>query len=113
MTFRRFSVTVLVLIAAGGCSSSRDPGMEDDAGGLTLPDTGVLPDAGMVPMMDAGLVCGIGETRCESGCARVDRDNANCGSCGNVCPEGVSCASASCSCTAPMLACDGVCIDPM
>src|SRR5689334_17995681 len=96
---------VAVVVGLGcGSSDGRDSGP-------MLPDTGIFVDAG--PGEDGGPTCAVGETRCEEGCVRTDRDDANCGSCGNVCAAGTHCAGSTCSCLEPMLACDGVCIDPM
>ncbi len=72
------------------------------------PDTS-LPDAGR----DAGRPsCMPGEIDCSGVCSRVAADALNCGSCGNACPAGVTCAVGRCDCVAPMLACDGLCLDP-
>ena len=51
-------------------------------------------------MCAAGLTCRNGSCEeacpagfawCSGGCTNLDFDNANCGSCGNVCPDGYSC----------------------
>ncbi len=77
------------------------------------PDAPMTPD---VPLFDVSLpdtsACAPGLIACGGTCTRVAADNANCGSCGNVCPSGTGCAVGRCDCLAPMLACDGLCIDP-
>jgi len=40
--------------------------------------------------------CPSGTTSCSTGCADLDTDTQNCGSCGNVCPSGQVCTSGSC-----------------
>jgi hypothetical protein len=56
-----------------------------------------------------------GEALCAAGgppaCTDTSTDVSNCGSCGNACPSGQTCAAGMCSCTAGLTACGGACVD--
>ncbi len=99
-----FALSLGVLVAAGGCTV-----------GEQNPDGGTGSDA-QIPSYDASHVtpptCDPGQIDCGGTCTRVAADSMNCGSCGNACPDGFSCAVGRCDCAAPMLGCDGVCTDP-
>jgi hypothetical protein len=43
----------------------------------------------------------------------IVRDSNNCGGCGNVCSDGVSCIKGKCGCPSGQIECRGDCIDPM
>jgi len=47
---------------------------------------------------------------CNSGCVDTNRDNANCGACGNACGAGATCTSGVCTCPAGQAYCNGSCI---
>jgi hypothetical protein len=79
-----------------------------DANLVSIPETGPL-DAG--PPDAGGRVCDPGLIACGDSCTRVAADSLNCGSCGNACPAGVTCAIGRCDCHAPRLSCDGACTD--
>jgi hypothetical protein len=49
-------------------------------------------------------------TMCNGACANLKTDNANCGRCGNACPDGASCVQGSCQCASGTL-CNGACVD--
>ena len=51
-------------------------------------------------------------TVCENGthCTDLMTDEENCGSCGNVCPQGLSCFNGTCGCLEGETLCDGRCI---
>lgn len=72
----------------------------------------MVEDVDAESTLDAATTCEAGEVPCTDGCVRVAEDSNNCGSCGNVCPEGSSCAIGRCDCFAPLLGCGGVCLDP-
>ncbi|MFT4038547.1 MAG: hypothetical protein QM692_10235 [Thermomicrobiales bacterium] len=40
--------------------------------------------------------CAVGSSCCASGCADLQRDNANCSACGHACPEGQTCLGGAC-----------------
>lgn len=48
--------------------------------------------------------CGPGETLCNSQCARLDRSNAHCGACNNLCANGTQCIAGSCAPVIPGIA---------
>ncbi len=63
---------------------------------------------------DPNCACSSGETSCSGTCTNPQSDNANCGVCGNVCPEGTTCLNGSCeACPAGTMLCGGACIDVM
>ncbi|MFO0680570.1 MAG: hypothetical protein U0234_00900 [Sandaracinus sp.] len=88
-----------------------------DAGGVDAFVDG-SGDANRVQIPDAGTRADVPATTCDPGliecggrCTRVAADAENCGSCGNACPDGVSCAVGRCDCYAPRISCDGLCSD--
>ena len=98
------SCALAALVAVGGCTT-RNPPVEEDAS----VDAAIVIEVDAASFVDAFTPsCEPGEIECPSGCSRVSGDSNNCGSCGNVCPEGVTCAVGRCDCMAPMLACNGV-----
>jgi hypothetical protein len=69
-------------------------------------------DAECVRAWIAGLGGGNGCEMCGGGeCVTIASDPANCGKCGNSCPDGVACENGSCSCPAGSQSCTGVCVD--
>lgn len=83
-----------------GCTVRDEP--MDDGGGI---------DAPIVIRLNATPECAPGEIECSGTCTRVVGDSQNCGSCGVLCPSGVTCALGVCDCEAPMVSCNGVCLD--
>ena len=66
----------------------------------------------------AGSVCEQNRCRCAPGrkdcngdgrCENLQRDDANCGSCGNRCPAGAFCRNGRCLCPGGQAPCNGVC----
>jgi hypothetical protein len=54
--------------------------------------------------------CPPGTDACLGGCSDRRTDPANCGSCGNVCPDGAICRKGECRCPSGTVACaDGTC----
>jgi hypothetical protein len=57
--------------------------------------------------------CASGQTNCDGTCTDTQTDSANCGACGNVCPEGTTCVNGACSepppCPPGLTLCGGVC----
>src|SRR6185295_3305876 len=53
-------------------------------------------------------------TLCDGTCVDLATDNANCGACGNDCPQGTACRASHCDATCPpgQIPCGGVCLDP-
>jgi hypothetical protein len=94
-------VSLGFLVLATACTGGRR---------TDIPDA-MFSDAGTFD--SGGGTCGTDLVDCSGTCARLAADSNNCGTCGNVCPTGTSCAVGRCDCLAPMLACDGICIDPM
>jgi len=45
----------------------------------------------------ASLACGKGTTACGATCTNRKLDAANCGACGNACPQGQSCVAGTCN----------------
>jgi hypothetical protein len=103
------TVLGVALLSSAGVAGCTTRGGDDpvDAGTFDAPII-IAVDSGP----DARPACAAGEIDCFGTCTRVVGDSLNCGSCGNVCPAGVTCALGVCDCEAPMLACDGVCLDP-
>lgn len=103
----RFVLLIGLLIAASGCETGTPPPLIPEDARVIAPD-------GSIPRHDGGAeqTCEVGMIACGDTCANVVSDSRNCGSCGNVCPSGVTCALGRCDCEAPMLGCDGACIDP-
>ncbi|NIS30527.1 MAG: hypothetical protein GWO04_11485, partial [Actinobacteria bacterium] len=97
----RHLAVLTALLAPLGCGD--DVRVEVDLG---------PPGSDMGPEPDADTMCEAGLVDCGDGCTRLVGDSANCGSCGNVCPDGFTCAVGRCDCADPMKSCDGVCTDP-
>jgi len=56
--------------------------------------------------------CMGGLVNCGTGCTNLATDSNNCGSCGNVCPNGMSCSNSTCSgggCMNGQVMCNNVC----
>ncbi|MDQ3031805.1 MAG: hypothetical protein M3Y87_05260 [Myxococcota bacterium] len=100
------ALAVAALGSFAGCTT-RDSNPVDGGPGIDAP---IIIEVDASP--DARPACEAGEIDCSGTCTRVSGDSLNCGSCGNVCPSGVTCAVGRCDCEAPMLACNGVCLDP-
>lgn len=88
----------------GGLDADRgDAARAADAdvdGGFTLPDTG----------------CALGELDCGTGCASVQSDDANCGTCGQSCATDETCMYGVCqptTCRVGTTRCTGDCADTM
>ena len=105
----RFALLLGALfVVTSGCDTGTTPPLIPEDARIVAPD-------GSIPRQDAGSeqTCEVGMIACGGGvCANVVSDSQNCGSCGNVCPSGVTCALGRCDCEAPMLGCDGLCVDP-
>lgn len=98
--------TIFLLCLIGGCTArTEDPDAGVDANVIPL-EGGAMPDAGW----DAGR-CMPGTIDCFGTCTRVAWDSLNCGSCGNICPPGLTCSNGLCDCMEPMTSCRGVCTD--
>ena len=62
--------------------------------------SGVCPRTRATPLRDRNrCTCDGGTTQCGNRCVDTDTDKRNCGTCGTVCPTGISCVA-------------GVCVDP-
>jgi hypothetical protein len=79
-----------------------------------------MPLAGHLPEGDVecvrGWIAGLaGAGGCEtcggSECVTLASDAANCGQCGNACPQGVTCENGSCACPAGQTGCGDSCVD--
>jgi hypothetical protein len=55
----------------------------------------------------------MGQAACGDGgaCVDVQKNAAHCGTCGNACVKGASCAGGKCACPGEQLACSGGCVD--
>jgi hypothetical protein len=53
--------------------------------------------------------CAANQTLCSGRCVTVGDDAANCGACGRVCTNGMSCVSGNCACPAGETVCNGAC----
>lgn len=100
MNSRHFAlVAACTLLVVGAACSTRDEHLNVGPG-----------DGGSI---DWGLsVCAVGLVDCSGVCTTVATDSNNCGSCGNVCAAGATCAAGTCDCAAPRLTCGDLCIDP-
>lgn len=59
-----------------------------------------------------GPVCKLEETNCSGKCVDLKVEDANCGSCGNVCPSGTACLAGACACLkAGQKYCGDTCVD--
>jgi hypothetical protein len=58
--------------------------------------------------MDATTPC---TTMCSGMCSDPKTDTANCGKCGNACPQTATCVQGSCQCPAPTTKCGSACVD--
>lgn len=82
--------------------------------GASMPLGGHVSDADAACIR--GWIAGLGggngcETCGGTECVTLASDPANCGQCGNACPDGIACENGSCSCAAGTQACSGVCVD--
>ena len=84
--------------------------------GERMPLMGHLPD-GDVECIREWIVGIAGSGGCEtcggSECVTLASDAANCGQCGNACPEGVTCENGSCACPAGQTGCGDSCVDTL
>lgn len=56
--------------------------------------------------------CQSGQSRCQTGCATLAGDSANCGACGVVCGGGQTCVAGACACPAGQSFVFGACVSP-
>jgi hypothetical protein len=70
--------------------SSSDSAGFDDTGASSGSSSGGASDTG------SDTACPSGETACSGACVNEQTDDHNCGSCGHVCPSGVSCTNGTC-----------------
>ena len=54
-------------------------------------------DCGPCSGIDAGSSCAAGQTDCNGTCADLSSDSANCGACGEMCPNAGTCTAGECS----------------
>ena len=99
----------------------------DDSCGFQSLITGTLPaGAGLHTMYIDGYnatslgaytatirfgACPTGQTACGATCVNLQTDNTNCGSCGNACPTGQTCATGRCACATGTSLCSGACVN--
>lgn len=102
----RFACSLAFALAALSACTVSHQGRSDagDDARMVVP----IPDAYVGPDTHS---CAVGLVDCNGTCSRVAADSMNCGSCGNVCATGTSCAVGRCDCLAPKISCDGLCID--
>jgi hypothetical protein len=100
MKGNRAGWVVFLAVAWGpGCGAAHEDDTDIDAtdDGTTLED-GADGDADGSP--DDAMPCEAGLEPCGTGCVDTDTDPANCGSCGNACPDGLhsigACAAGAC-----------------
>jgi hypothetical protein len=76
---------------------------------LTLLNFGIIGGLSAAP---SSTSCPRGMTICENGthCADLKSDEADCGSCGKVCPPGLSCFNGTCGCLQGETLCSGRCV---
>ncbi len=96
-------------VSAGGTSGTGTGGALSGAGGTAggAAQSGAGGSGGVVQ-------CAAGQMQCPSGCADLQADTMNCGSCGMACGAGQQCVSGMCSCSglgATYKACGGACVD--
>jgi Tol biopolymer transport system component len=69
----------------------------------------------IVPACSDPPPCDFAQLQCGQSCIDPMADANNCGTCGNVCAQGSSCADGSChadaTCTLPEVSCSGLCVD--
>ncbi|HEY6881655.1 MAG TPA: hypothetical protein VI299_26695, partial [Polyangiales bacterium] len=73
-----------------GASDAGDAGKTEDAGASDAGKDAGRSDGG-------GLTCVSSQTLCDGKCVNTSTDEANCGSCGNVCPSSQVCESKRCN----------------
>ena len=103
-TLLRHLAVLTALLAAAGCGDDMRVADVD----LGPPDP---VDMGQ-PDLSEEMICEPGFVDCGDGCTRLAGDSDHCGSCGNACPDGFSCAVGRCDCEQPLKSCDGECTDP-
>jgi len=81
--------------------------------GARMPNGSVLPDQYIQCVAD--WITSLGQNGCEmcggTACASLSSDAGNCGTCGNVCPQGTSCLNGACLCPSGQSACGSACVD--
>jgi hypothetical protein len=101
----------------GMASSSSGSGAGGSSGSSTSGSSGV--SASSVSASGSSGGCAADQVVCPKGCASLQTDVNNCGSCGYSCPSGPAgsvptCVAGACSylCPSPTIQCKGACVDP-
>jgi hypothetical protein len=108
---RRLSLLALGIVvacSAQGTSSSRPRGTGGSGAMGGSSATGGSAGTGGL-----GPVCATGQVVCASGCADLNSDEANCGSCGTACSLGSTCSNGTCACQTGLTQCSGGCVDTL
>ncbi len=92
----------LAALAISGCSAESGSEAGGDAGAY-----GIGGDASAINPP----ACATGQTACTTGCADLQSDNVNCGTCGVVCSQAEICVGGVCTCAAGLTLCSGLCTD--
>ncbi len=80
-----------------------------DVGDETAPED--VPESDAVTDVEVDTGCVEGEAWCEGACIEVLWDDDNCGDCGVVCTEEMSCVLGRCLCPGGLENCGDVCVD--
>ncbi len=68
---------------------------------------------GATPLCSSGtcVIQCVNQSQCGNACVDLTSDKTNCGYCGAVCGNNLTCVQSQCTCAPPFVDCAGTCVD--